>query len=488
MDGKLAILGKKETRMNAFKHIAFLAFSSLALFSINACTTTSGTWLDDPFNNDFDNLAEDQKELVYNGFLLQSFYVNASTELRDADVYDGKGASHGFSPDDYEYPDVSYMYSTINDNYTNYYSPRIADRIVNLLTYSETAIGIGAKVKPYTSPSCAETDETCSDSVTVFEFSQVYKGGPAEAAGIKKGDIVVSVNGTVPNTVDAFDKLTTGQEGEKITLEISRDGDSREIVITLAPYISPTVFVDDYKGIPVITISEFTDTTTLASGTYGEFLEALEETDGAPSTIIDLRGNPGGSVDHCLNISAELVSKNDTLVTIIEHGLDEDYEPVVDTVTYTADSDGLGKGRYYVFLADTGSASCAEIMLAGVAHNTKSPIVGMVTYGKGIGQSYLGTYAGGIAGITSMRIMDKYGKSYHRFGFAPDYEEADPDKALEKAYSLAEDATAVGAVSYGTTDLGHFTLQKSQRGNKSPKRGGAFKILRKPIAKPAPLK
>ena len=474
--------------MNTFKHFAFLAFSSLALFSINACTTVTGTGLDNPFYNDFDNLDEDQKELVYNGFLLQSFYVNASTELRDADAYDGKGASHGFSPDDYEFPDVSYMYSTINDNYTNYYSPRLADRIINLLTYSETAIGIGAEVKLYTKPSCAQPDEACSDSVTVLEFSQVYKGGPADAAGIKKGDIVVSVNGTIPNTPDAFDKLTTGQEGEKITLELSREGDSREIVVTLAPYISPTVFVDDYKGIPVITISEFTDTTTLPTGTYGEFIEALEETEGASSTIIDLRGNPGGSVDHCLNISAELVSRNDTLVSTIEHDLDDDYKAFVDTVTYTAEEDGLGKGRYYVFLADTGSASCAEIMLASVVHNTKSPIVGMVTYGKGLGQSYLGTYAGGIAGITSMRIKDKYGNSYHRFGILPDYEEPDPDKALEKAYSLAAEATAVGSASYGTTDLGHFTLQKSIRVNKSPKRGGAFRILRKPIAKPAPLK
>jgi C-terminal peptidase prc len=367
------------------------------------------------------------------------------------------------------------MYSTLSDNFTNYYSPYIADRLLNMITYSETAVGIGAEVK--------------LDSASVLVFTQVYNGGPADAAGIKKGDVVISVNGTVPNTTDAFDKLTTGKEGEKITLEISRNGDTCEIVVTLAPYISPTVFVDEYDNIPVITITEFTDTTSLPTGTYGEFLEALKQTEGATSTIIDLRGNPGGSVDHCLNIASELVSKNDTLTTIIEHSVDTiTYEPRVDTVTYTAESDGLGKGRYYVFLADTGSASCSEIMLNGVLHNTKSPLVGMVTYGKGIGQAYLVTYAGGLAGITCLRFFDKYGNTYHRYGFAPDFEESDPDKALDLAISIAKEATAVGAGNYGTTDLGHFTLKKSARGSKKPERGGAYKVIPRPIVKPAPLK
>ena len=469
--------------MNAFKHFTLASLASLSLFTLNACTVSSDGGIEGPFNDaNFENLAFDQQELMYNGFLLQSFYVNAATELKDFADYDGKGAKYGYSSDDYEFPDVSYMYSTLSDNFTNYYSPYIADRLLNMLTYSETAVGIGAEVK--------------LDSASGLEFTQVYNGGPADAAGIKKGDVIVSVNGTVPTTEDAFDKLTTGKEGEKITLEISRDGDTRTIVVTLAPYISPTVFVDEYDDIPVITITEFTDTTSLPTGTYGEFIEALKETEGATSTIIDLRGNPGGSVDHCLNIASELISKNDTLATIIEHGLNPvivrgdtvDYEAVIDTVTYIADENGIGKGRYYVFMADTGSASCAEIMLTGVLHNTKSPLVGMVTYGKGIGQAYLGTYAGGLAGITCLRIFDKYGKSYHRYGFAPDYEESDPEKALELALSLAKEATAVGAGNYGTTDLGHFTLKKSTRGSKKPERGGAFKIIRDPIAKPAVLK
>lgn len=480
--------------MNALK---YLAFSSLALFALNACTTTTDGGIEGPFNDEFENLSADQQELMYNGFLLEAFYVNASTELKDFSNYDGKGQRHGFSSDDYEYPDVSYMYSTLSDNFTNYYSPYIAERLIRALTYSESAIGIGAEAKEIRVPACAEPTENCTDSTTVLEFSQVYNGGPAEAAGIKKGDVIVSVNGTIPTTADAFDKLTTGKEGEKITVVISRDGaKADEYVITLAPYISPTVFVDNIDDIPVITITEFTDTTSLPTGTYGEFVEALKETKGAKATIIDLRGNPGGTIEHCMNAAAELVSKNDTLATFIEHGLvpvikhgdTVDYDPVIDTTTYTADEDGIGKGRYYVFMADTGSASCAEIMLAGVVHNTKSPIVGMTTYGKGIGQVYMGTLAGGVAGITCLRVYDKNGKTYHRYGFAPDYTEADPDKALQQALALAKEASAVGAGDYGTTDTGHFTLKKSARGSKMPARGGAFKINRNPVKKPVPFK
>ena len=93
---------------------------------------------------------------------------------------------------------------------------------------------------------------------------------------------------------------------------------------------------------------------------------------------------------------------------MISHSIDTLTEdPIVDTLTWTASEDGIAKGRYFVFLADTGSASCAELMLVGAISNTKSPVVGLTTYGKGIGQSYLGTYANGIAGITSMRMLDK---------------------------------------------------------------------------------
>ena len=478
-------------RLNSY----FLPLAISAAFCLQACTTSTGSD-DDSFTIDrpdfsFEDMPLSTQELIFTNILLDAYYVNATTELQEYDKYLGKGAKHGYTEDNFEFPDVSYMYSTLSDNFTNYYSPYMANRILNLLTYSETDVGIGAQVRESSVPACEQMEETCTDSTTILEFSQVYKGAPAENAGIKKGDVVLSVNGTVPASSFAFDKLTSGKEGETITLDVFREGDSLQFEIELAPFITPTVFVDMYDTIPVITITEFTDTTTLPTGTYGEFLEALKETEGASATVIDLRNNPGGTVDHCINAASELLAKNDTIVTITTHFMDSlSYDALIDTTTYVAETDGIGKGRYYVFLADSGSASCAEVMLAGVINTTKSPVVGLTTYGKGIGQSYMMTIGGGITGITSMKIFDKFGKSYHRYGIVPDYEEGDTDKALKKALELASAGKETHTSGYGTKDTGHFTLAKSHSSSKKPERG-AFRIIRTPaknFLKPAPLK
>ena len=130
-------------------------------------------------------------------------------------------------------------------------------------------------------------------------------------------------------------------------------------------------------------------------------------------------------------------------------------------------------------------------MLVGAISNTKSPVVGLTTYGKGIGQSYLGTYANGIAGITSMRMLDKNKKIYHRYGIEPDYIEGDPDKAMEIAVKLAKERTAVRTKEYGSVDTGHFTLLKSRglAGKADrPERGGAYKVIREKQQKPFPFK
>lgn len=218
-------------------------------------------------------------------------------------------------------------------------------------------------------------------------------------------------------------------------------------------------------------------------------MNALKETEGAEATIIDLRGNPGGSVDQCMDMTAELLSKNDTMAYMVTHEPDTNtLDLIVDTLVWTATENGFGKGRYYVFLADSGSASCAELMLVGAVSNTKSPVVGLTTYGKGIGQTYVGTFAGGIAGITSMRMIDKNGKIYHRYGIEPDYVEGDPDKAMAIAVELAKEKKAVRTKEYGSEDTGHFTLAKSRASSKVPGRGGAYKVVRNKIQKPFPFK
>lgn len=462
-----------------FTHL-FIAGLSAAALLFQACTTSaSDEEILSPYMDEdsFSRLPKAQQELIFTNFFLQAMYVNAETEVKDVNKYLDEGAKNGFTEDDYEFPDVSYMYSTLSDNFTNYFSPYIAERILKQLVYSEATAGIGADFQEIIETNCT-TDGLCTNSGTLV-FKHVYKNGPADKAGVLKGDTLLTIDGTGPRNEQHFRRLeAVFDAGETVPFAIKRGEDTLNISITFDQYFSPTVFVDMVDSIPVITVTEFTDTTVLVTGTYGEFLDALEETAGAKSTIIDLRGNPGGTVEHCVNMAAEMLPKNDTIITIISHTIDSlTEEPYIDTTTFITEEDGIGAERYYVILADSNSASCAELMVAGVVSNTKSPVVGQITYGKAIGQSYLETIAGGLTGITSMRLLDKNGQTYQKYGIVPDFEEGDSNKAMQKAVELAKEGTAQRTQGYGTVDKGHFTLAK-KRGNKELDRG-LFRIIRR---------
>lgn len=463
-----------------FTHL-FIAGLSAAALLFQACTTSaSDEEILSPYMDEdaFSRLPKAQQELLFTNFFLQAMYVNAETEVKDVNKYLDEGAKNGFTEDDYEFPDVSYMYSTLSDNFTNYFSPYIAERILKQLVYSEATAGIGADFQEIIETNCT-TDGLCTNSGTLV-FKHVYKNGPADKAGVLKGDTLLMIDGREPRNEQHFRRLeAVFDAGETIPFAIKRGEDTLNISITFDQYFSPTVFVDMVDSIPVITVTEFTDTTVLVTGTYGEFLDALEETAGAKSTIIDLRGNPGGTVEHCVNMAAEMLPKNDTIITIISHTLDSlTEEPYIDTTTFITEEDGIGAERYYVILADSNSASCAELMTAGVVSNTKSPVVGQTTYGKAIGQSYLETIAGGLTGITSMRLLDKNGQTYQKYGIVPDFEEGDSTRALQIAATLAKEMQATRTQGYGTVDKGHFTLAK-KRGNKELDRG-LFRIIRNP--------
>jgi len=402
-------------------------------------------------------------ELEYNYELLNYyyFYAHLDNELSE-DIQDYYNSpyqdSYGYSACTIRYTDVCYMYSKMQDRFTRYYDPNYASRVYAMLNESESAVGIGAEI-----------DSVAAGDQGALVFSQVYPKSPAEKAGVKANDTLLTVENTVPGSTKALETLLTGKEGDSVAVEVKRGQDTLAMKIEIAQYQVPTVFVSYKDSIPVIHITEFTSKTVNDSGTYAEFKEALRATEGAKATIIDLRDNPGGDVDQCNSISAELLSNGDTVIIDIETNVDStfkngkfNYVQVFDTVTYTATRDGIGKDRYYVFLSSDTSASCAEVLLSAMTVNRKSPVVGLNSYGKGIGQYLLPTVKNGLALITGLRSMDKNGDVYHTFGIAPDFEIEDPDEQLAKAVELAKDPFKIEhTAGYGKENTGNF-LKKAR--------------------------
>lgn len=451
---------------------------------MTGCTVENTTGnLSDIERDDYQYAVEKYgEEFVFAYSYLEMFYLYADKELGEPDDYFGKGANAPYAYAKLKNPDIYYMYGEMSDPFTNYFGPEYFEQIYSQLTYSESMVGMGVELKVV-------------DSTIVLE--EVFPGSPAAEAGLQSEDVIVAVNGTEPKTLETFQKLCKGEKGDVVSITYSRDGKETTVKITLDEFSVPTVFVKMKDSIPVIRITEFTDTTiapkhstytkTLSVGgkdekmgflgTYAEFHDALEATDGAKATVIDLRGNPGGSVDHCVAMAAELMGKNETVVINIETYPDEDYNQAIDTVKWITKDDGIGKGRYYVLMANDSSASCAEIMTAVIAKNLKSPMVGSQTYGKGIGQYYYQTPGNGIVGITAMQFFDKTMESYHKYGIMPDFTADTPEEELALAVKLAKEGTATRTEGYGTQSTGNFSkvLTKGTP-SKNFQKGGAYKF------------
>lgn len=404
-------------------------------------------------------------ELMYNYDILDLFYSYAHTnnELADYETY-ANAKNYAYSSKSActsEYAKVCNMYADMSCPFTRYFSPSYAERIMDMLSASESATGIGAEVKAV---------KVGSDYAIVVE--QIYEDGPAYKAGLMEGDTIISVNGnSIKDMYDYEDYMEDHAKGERLTVIIQRGGSPITIRIVVDEINLPTVHLSFKDSIPVIKVDEFTSTTSSKRGTHGEFINALKKIkDDYKAAIIDLRGNPGGDVEQCVNMSAELLNANDTIIVNIETNADsagsrdeKEYFQKFDTTAYTAEVDGIGKDLYYVFLADSGSASCAELMLSAVTVNKHSPVVGLTTYGKGIGQFVIQTYTNGLALVTGLQSTDKNGDIYHKVGIVPDFKSGDAEEQMATAVEWAKERTKTRRTEgfYGNTSTGHFPKAKA---------------------------
>ena len=146
----------------------------------------------------------------------------------------------------------------------------------------------------------------------------VVPGSPAEAAGLKAGDVITAVNGksTVGVPPDQLVDEVRGDVGSQVTVSIQRPstGESLDFTITRAQIKFPSTSWTMVPGtdIALIRLSQF------SAGSADELLAARDAAlaAGANSIILDLRGNPGGYVDQAVKASSEFL--HDKVVYIAE--------------------------------------------------------------------------------------------------------------------------------------------------------------------------
>ena len=245
---------------------------------------------------------------------------------------------------------------------------------------------------------------------SVLEVIQVYKGSPAEAAGMKPGDIILEVDGkafTGPESTEAAAAIR-GKEGTSVTVKYRRNGKEDSVTMVRAQITVQTIEYEMLEGsIGYIQIDSF------ESATGADFKAALDDLtqQGAKGLVIDLRNNGGGLVNEAIKVADELMNQG-TVVYTEDHNGKRDY--------YTTES-----GRTalpYVLQVNEYTASASEILAAGIQDNKEGQIVGTKTFGKGIIQSIYPMFDDGSAvKLTTMQYFSASGNTIHKVGITPDH-------------------------------------------------------------------
>ena len=256
-------------------------------------------------------------------------------------------------------------------------------------------------------------------------------GSPADKAGIKTGDKIVSVGGEIydGNSIDQAVAAMRGKPGTKVDLVIIRGQKELQFTIIRANIVMQTVRSEVLDGnIGYIRISSFEEKT---ADDFKRHLKDMES-QGVKGLILDLRDNGGGLVE----VSVEVAD------ALLEEGV----------VTYTEDRKG-NKEYYkstpgmtslpYVVLVNGGTASASEIITGAIKDHKTGKIVGTTTYGKGIIQSIEKLSNGDAVKLTIMQYFSPDGNVIHKVGIKPDIEveelaDDEPDKQLEKAKELLQ--------------------------------------------------
>ncbi len=204
--------------------------------------------------------------------------------------------------------------------------------------------------------------------------------GPARKAGVRRGDIIVRIDGRPAGklTFDQALNLIKGQQGTVVHLTLSRSGDQRRVTVVRQEITLPSLRarIVRFRGTKLgyLRLLSFPDAT---SERIGQATESLVR-QGAKGIVLDLRDNPGGLLTQAVRTVS--IFLDDGVVCTIS-GLHQD------ETTYEVTGDAAYPRLPLVVAVNHGSASAAEIVAAALQDHQRAVVIGHRTYGKASVQS-----------------------------------------------------------------------------------------------------
>jgi carboxyl-terminal processing protease len=308
--------------------------------------------------------------------LVQADYVDASK-------VDSSKLSHST---------VQGLISGLGDPFTAYFDPAAYKRLQQ--SYQGNYSGIGIYL---------------SFTTGYPVITGTVPGSPAAMAGIQAGDQIVKVGDKDMKgvTADQATTLIQGANGTKVTMEISRGGQTFSVTITRAEIHVPTVRSTEIGNrVLYVRIYQFgTDTST-------EFASALSSgLPGKTGVVLDLRGDPGGFISAADAVISQFVASGETFELRDRSGSVE---------RHTVSGQHAAPTIPLVVLVDANSASASEIVAGSLQVHNRAKLVGTVTFGKGSVQQDFVLADGADIHLTVKRWYLPNGQTIDHKGLTPD--------------------------------------------------------------------
>ena len=304
------------------------------------------------------------------------------------------------------------------DPYTEYYPESEVKNLKQL--YTGKYAGVGAMIRYNAQLGRVVIDEP-------------YEGMPAALAGLKKGDVILSIDDTtmIDKDVSYVSSHLRGEPGTSFLLKVERPstGKTMKMRITRKAIQMPSL---PYYGmqdnqIGYINLSSYTE--DCAKEVRRAFIELKKQ--GARGLVLDLRDNGGGSLPEAISIVNMFVPKGLALVTT--QGKVKRVNKVYETTVEPIDT-----VMPMVVLVNGNTASAAEITSGSLQDLDRAVILGTRTYGKGLVQVSLDMPYNGQLKLTTSKYYIPSGRCIQALNYLHDkggYIEHVPDSLTKEFFT-----------------------------------------------------
>eukprot|EP00878_Enallax_costatus_P016645 GHUV01017465.1.p1 GENE.GHUV01017465.1~~GHUV01017465.1.p1 ORF type:complete len:357 (+),score=105.23 GHUV01017465.1:969-2039(+) len=258
-------------------------------------------------------------------------------------------------------------------------------------------------------------------------------GGPADRAGVRAGDVIVSIDGTSTEGLSLYDAsdLLQGEANSQVevvlhgpndpnnkhTLHLARQKVSINPVTYMtcpnvaAPALPPGAQTSSKLG--YLRLATFNSNTTAAAQ------QALAELDkqGIAGLVLDIRNNGGGLFPAGVNVARMLIDRGDLVLIADSQGVRD---------IYSADGNSIDNTTPLVVLVNKGTASASEVLAGALKDSKRGSIAGEKTFGKGLIQTVVDLSDGSGVAVTVARYQTPAGVDINKIGISPDVQLA-PD-------------------------------------------------------------